>query len=101
MRRFAVAALLFVALPFAARAGEGVYITIDGGYALWNKDDFKKRISTQVGNDTVTGLSNTDLLVERQMPDGGIFGLHLGYNIGGHVAFEGSAMVRPYDILAD
>ena len=103
MRKIATAALLSFLLPAAARAGEGVYITIDGGYGSWgNKEEFKSRLATQVGNDpSVTGLSNTALLVDRQLPDGGLFGLHLGYNIGGHVAFEGSLMIRPYDILAD
>lgn len=102
MRRFACAALLILSLSAAARAGEGVYITIDGGYGIWNKDEFKTRLDKQnLGRDAVTGLSNTALLVDRQMPDGGIFGLHLGYNIGGHVAFEGSITLRPYDILTD
>jgi hypothetical protein len=102
MRRFAVAALLFFAVPFAARAGEGVYITLDGGYGLWGKKNtFKDRLSNQVGTDSNSGYSNTELLVERQLPDGGLFGLHLGYNIGGHIAFEGSITLRPYDILAD
>ena len=86
----------------AAHAGEGVYITIDGGYGTWAKDDFRSRLDKQgMGKDPVSGLGNTSLLVDRQMPDGGIFGLHLGYNIAGHVAFEGSLTLRPYDILAD
>src|SRR5437868_6059544 len=86
----------------AARAGEGVYITIDGGYGLWSKDDFRARLDRQrMGTDAVTGIPNTALLIDRQMPDGGIFGLHLGYNIGGHVAFEGSLTIRPYDLLSD
>ena len=100
MRTLALALLLVLA-PAAARAGEGVFITLDGGYALWSKNDFRKRLQTQVGRDPITLLPNADLLTERQLPDGGLFGLHLGYNIGGHVAFEGNFMLRPYDILAD
>ena len=99
MRRLALTLLLL--LPVAARAGEGVYITLDGGYALWGKDDFRKRLQGQVGTDPVSGLSNVDLLVDRQLKDGPLFGLHLGYNIGGHVAFEAQAMISPYDVLAD
>lgn len=98
------AALLVVCASLAAHAGEGVYITIDGGYGTWAKDDFRTRLGSQptpLGKDPFSGLSNTSLLVDRQMPDGGIFGLHLGYNIGGHVAFEGSLTLRPYDVLAD
>lgn len=101
MRRLAALALVLFAAT-AARAGEGVFITIDGGYGIWAKDDFVTRLSRQgLGNDSTTGISNVSLLTDRQMPDGGIFGLHLGYNIGGHVAFEGSLTLRPYDILQD
>ncbi len=99
MRRLALALLLL--LPVAARAGEGVYITLDGGYALWGRDDFRKRLQGQVGTDPVSGISNVDLLVDRQLRDGALFGLHLGYNIAGHVAFEAQAMISPYDVLAD
>ncbi len=97
MRRLALA--LFLLLPVAARASEGVYITLDGGYALWSRDDFRKRLQGQVGTDR--GFSNVDLLVDRQLKDGPLFGLHLGYNLGGHVAFEAQAMISPYDVLAD
>jgi hypothetical protein len=102
MRRFATAALIVLSVSAAARAGEGVFLTVDAGYGSWAKDDFRARLNRQnIGKDAVTGLPNTNLLVDRQMPDGGIFGLHLGYNIAGHVAFEGNLTVRPYDILAD
>src|SRR5438105_5353475 len=102
MRRSVCAALFILSLSAAARAGEGVYITIDAGYGLWNKDDFGARLNKQnMGTDANTGIGNTSLLVDKQMPDGGIFGLHLGYNIGGHVAFEGSLTIRPYDLLED
>ena len=101
MRQLA-AALFILCASAAARAGEGVYITIDGGYGIWAKDDFRTRLDKQgMGKDPVSGLANTALLVDRQMPDGGIFGLHLGYNIGGHVAFEGGLTLRPYDLLSD
>jgi opacity protein-like surface antigen len=102
MRRFAVAALFVLAISAAASAGEGVYITLDGGYGIWNKNSFKQRLNAQgVGVDPVSNLPNADLLVDKQLQDGGLFGLHLGYNIGGHVAFEGSLMLRPYDLLSD
>ncbi len=101
MRRSAVALLVFCAAA-SARAGEGVYLTFDGGYGTWAKDDFRNRLDRQnLGKDPVSGLQNTALLVDRQMPDGALFGIHLGYNIGGHVAFEGSATLRPYDVLGD
>ena len=101
MHRLAAAALVILAAS-AARAGEGVYLTLDGGYATWAKDDFRARLDRQgMGTDSVSGIRNTDLLVDRQMPDGGVFGLHLGYNIAGHVAFEGSFTVRPYDLFQD
>jgi len=102
MRRFATALLILLSVSAAASAGEGVFITIDGGYGLWGKDDFRNRLNSQgIGTDPISGLSNTSLLVDRQMPDGGIFGLHLGYNIAGHVSFEGSFVGRPYDLLED
>src|SRR5512140_1611945 len=102
MRRFAAAALFALSISAAARAGEGVYITLDAGYGTWNKDGFRNRLNAQqLGVDAVTGLQNTELLLDRQMPDGAIGGLHLGYNIAGHVAFELSAMLRPSDVLAD
>ena len=95
-------ALFVLCASAAAHAGEGVYITIDGGYGTWAKEDFRSRLNAQgMGKDPVSGLANTSLLVDRQMPDGGIFGLHLGYNIAGHVAFEGSFTVRPYDLFQD
>jgi hypothetical protein len=102
MRRFATALLILLSVSAAARAGEGVFITIDGGYGTWAKDDLRARLNSQgMGTDANTGIPNTELLVDRQMPDGGIFGLHLGYNIAGHVAFEGSFTARPYDLLQD
>ena len=102
MRRFVCAALFILSVSAAASAGEGVYITVEPGYGLWNKDDFKTRLNKQnFGTDANTGIGNTELLTDRQMPDGGLFGLHLGYNISGHVAFEGSLTIRPYDLLED
>jgi hypothetical protein len=102
MRTIAAAALLVLA-SFSAHAGEGVYITLDGGYGIWSgKDTFRQRLNKQgIGVDPVSGLSNTDLLIDKQLQDGGLFALHLGYNIAGHVAFEGSFMGRPYDLLSD
>src|ERR1041384_3336432 len=105
MHRLAALALV-VLTASAARAGEGVFITIDGGYGLWNKDEFNTRLGGQfggagLGTDPISGIGNIPLLTDRQMPDGGIFGLHLGYNIAGHVAFEGSITLRPYDLLQD
>jgi hypothetical protein len=102
MRRIAAALGLVLCVAFSARAGEGVYITLDGGYATWNKDDFRNRLNKQnLGTDAISGLSNTVLLVDKQMPDGGVFGLRLGYNIAGHVAFEGNFTIRPYDLFQD
>jgi hypothetical protein len=101
MRIFAAASAALLAAT-AARAGEGVYLTIDAGYGTWAKEDFRSRLNNQgMGTDPASGLGNTALLVDRQMPDGGIIGLHLGYNIAGHVSFEGSLTLRPYDILQD
>jgi opacity protein-like surface antigen len=102
MRRTAAALGLVLCSAFAARAGEGVYITLDGGYSSWDTDDFRARLNKQgLGNDAATGLSNTSLLIDRQMPNGAMFGLRLGYNIAGHVAFEGNLTVKPYDLFAD
>jgi hypothetical protein len=101
MRRIALAAaLLAAAAAPRAFAGEGVYLTIDAGYALWNKDTLKKNLAPQVGTDAASGLSNADLLTQ-QMPDGAVFGLHLGYNIAGHVGIEGSFALRPWNISSD
>jgi hypothetical protein len=94
MRRAVLLLLLLAAAP-AARAGEGVYITIDGGYSVWNKDTFKSNLAKQVGT------ANASLLVDNQMPDGGIFGLHLGYNMGGHVAIETGIQLHPWSILGN
>ncbi|HUC07901.1 MAG TPA: hypothetical protein VMR96_07400, partial [Solirubrobacterales bacterium] len=72
MRRV-VLALLCLAAAAPARAGsEGVYLTIDGGYSLWNKDGLSKKLSKSVSP------SDVSLLVDKQMPDGGFFALHLG-----------------------
>jgi opacity protein-like surface antigen len=102
MRRTAAALGLVLCTAFAARAGEGVYITLDGGYSTWNTDDFRARLNKQhLGNDAATGISNTSLLIDREMPDGAMFGLRLGYNIAGHVAFEGNLTVKPYDLFQD
>ena len=92
MRRAAFLLLLLAAAP-AARAGEGVYITLDGGYSLWNKDTLKQNLARQVGTE------NAGLLTDSQMPDGGMFALHLGYNIAGHVAFEGGIAIHPWAVL--
>lgn len=102
MRSLAAAALAVTCVSFAAHAGEGVYFTFDGGYGSWGKDSFRSRLDRQnLGKDAVSGFSNTALLLDRQMPDGGLFGLHLGYNIAGHVAFEGNLTVHPHDVFAD
>jgi len=93
MRRAAVL-LMLLAAASAARAGEGVYLTLDGGYALWNaKDTMRARLTTQVGAD------NASLLVDHQLPNSGVFGLHLGYNIGGYVGIEGGVTVVPWSVL--
>ena len=93
MRRAAVLLLLLAFAP-AARAGEGVYITIDGGYAFWQgKDAMKTKLTPQVG------AANASTLVDNQLPDGGLFAMHLGYNIAGHVAFEGSFAIHPWEVL--
>jgi hypothetical protein len=94
MRRAVLVLLLLAAAP-AARAGEGVYVTLDGGYATFGKDALRKNLPGQVGQ------QNTTLLLDSQMPDGFLFALHLGYNLGGHVAFEGSFALHPWSPLAD
>ena len=94
MRRATLLILLLAAAP-AARAGEGVYITLDGGYASFSKDSLKKNLAGQVGQ------QNAVLLADDQMPDGLLLGMHLGYNIAGHVAFEGSFALHPWDTLSD
>jgi opacity protein-like surface antigen len=104
MRRFATAAaaLILLGASAAARAGEGVFVTIDAGYGLWGKDAFITRLKqNNLGTDPTTKYDNWDLLANRQMPDGGVLSLHFGYNIAGHVAFEGSVTGRPYDFLQD
>jgi hypothetical protein len=95
MRRAAVLLFLLAAAAPAARAGEGVYITLDGGYSVWNKDSFKTNLARQVGQ------ANANLLVDNQMPDGALFGLHLGYNVGGHFAFEGGIALHPWSPLGN
>ena len=60
MRRSAVALLVFCAAA-SARAGEGVYLTVDGGYGTWAKDDFRsirvlKRNASTPGKRIVPGL---------------------------------------------
>jgi hypothetical protein len=102
MRRIFAALVLVLCTGLAAHAGEGVYVTLEGGYGTWNTDDFRTRLDSQnLGNDPVTGIKNSSLLIDRQMPAGGTFGLRLGYNIGGHVAVEGNVTVRPYDLFQD
>jgi hypothetical protein len=102
MRRIFAALVLVLCTSAAAKAGEGVYLTIEGGYGSYDTDDFRARLNRQnLGNDPVTGFSNTSLLIDHQMPSGGTFGLRLGYNIAGYVAFEGNIVVRPYDLFKD
>ena len=94
MRRATLLILLLVAAP-AARAGDGVYITLDSGYASFGKEALQKNLTTQVGQ------QNAVLLADDQMPDGLLVGMHLGYNIAGHVAFEGSFALHPWSPLSD
>ncbi len=105
MRRVAVL-LILLAAASSARASEGVYLTLDGGYALWNgKSTMKSRLATQVGDGAgacgTTGAGNATLLVDCQLKDSGLFGLHLGYNIGGHVGIEGGIAVVPWSLFAN
>jgi len=95
MRRVVLALLVLAAAAPAYAGSEGVYLTIDGGYSLWNKDGLKQKLQKSVSG------SDVSLLVDRQMPDGGFFALHLGYNISGHVALEGSFALHPWDVFAD
>jgi hypothetical protein len=102
MRRIFAALVLVLCTSAAAKAGEGVYLTLEGGYGSYNTDDFRARLNrANLGNDPVTGYTNTSLLVDYQMPSGGTFGMRLGYNIAGYVAFEGTIVVRPYDLFKD
>lgn len=93
MRRVLVVCLLALAVAPAAMAGEGVYLSLDGGYAFWNKDKLAQNLPSNVGQE------NTSLLLDAQTPDGKMFALRLGYNIAGHVGFEASFAARPWDIL--
>jgi Outer membrane protein beta-barrel domain len=91
MRRAALALLVLAAAAAPAYAGsDGVYLTLDGGYALWNKDGLSKKLARSISP------ADVSLLVDKQMPDGGFFGLHLGYNISGHVGIEGSFAIHPW-----
>ena len=102
MRRIFAALVLVLCSSAAAKAGEGVYLTIEGGYGSYDTDDFRARLNkANLGNDPITGFTNTQLLIDHQMPSGGTVGLRLGYNIAGHVAFEGNFVVRPYDLFKD
>jgi len=95
MRRAAVL-LLLLALAPAARAGEGVYITLDGGYSFWNGlSTVQQRLTPQVG------VNNAALLVQNELPDGGLFAMHLGYNIAGHIGIEGSFAIRGWNVLSE
>jgi hypothetical protein len=95
MRSAALAALALVAAAPAYAGSEGVYLTIDGGYALFNKDKLTSKLSRSVSP------ADVDLLVNNQMPDGGFFAFHLGYNIAGHVALEGNFAMHPWAPFAD
>src|SRR5258708_6387961 len=79
MRRAAAVLLLLAAAP-AARAGQGMYFTLEGGYSAFTmKSALKQNLTPQVG------AQNAAMLTDNQMPSGSLFGMHLGYNIGGHV----------------
>ena len=93
--------LLVALCSVPAVASEGMYFSLEGGYAIWKKDDFRNRLQGQLGTDPASGIDNTSLLVDRQLPDGGSFGMRLGYNIAGHLAFEASATLRPYQPAED
>src|SRR5258708_32865720 len=77
MRRAAAVLLLLAAAP-AARAGQGMYFTLEGGYSAFTmKSALKQNLTPQVG------AQNAAMLTDNQMPSGSLFGMHLGYNIGG------------------
>src|SRR5258708_33102810 len=78
MRRAAAVLLLLAAAP-AARAGQGMYFTLEGGYSAFTmKSALKQYLTPQVV------AQNAAMLTDNQMPSGSLFGMHLGYNIGGH-----------------
>ncbi len=93
MRSAALAVLVLAAAAPAHAGSEGVYLTLDGGYSLFNKDKLSAKLSHYVSP------SDVSLLVNNQMPDGGFFALHLGYNVGGHVGIEGSFAIHPWSPL--
>ncbi len=98
MRRAALAAgfaVLAAAASPAFAGGDGVYFTLDGGYSLWNKDKLSAKLSKYVSP------SEVSLLVDQQMPDGAFVGLHLGYNVNGYVAVEGSFAIHPWSPFDD
>jgi hypothetical protein len=91
MRTVAVLLMLVAAAP-AARAAEGAYLTVEGGYGMWNDtSSIQKNVGAQVG----IGLDNARLLKD-QLSNGANFGLYLGYDIGGAVAVELGAGTLPY-----
>lgn len=93
MRRALPFLLLLAAAAPAARAGEGVYFTVDVGYAKFDKDTLRSNLTQQIGQ------ANAAQLTDKQMPDGLLTALRLGVNISGHVALEASLGVRPWNLL--
>src|SRR5258708_31557082 len=93
MRRAAAVLLLLAAAP-AARAGQGMYFTLEGGYSAFTmKSALKQNLTPQVG------AQNAAMLTDNQMPSGSLFGMHLGYNIGGHVGGEANLARRIWSPL--
>jgi hypothetical protein len=94
MRRAAAAVLLLLAAAPAARAGEGMYLTLEGGYSAFTmKSALRQNLTPQVG------AQNASMLTDNQMPSGSLFGMHLGYNIAGHVGVEANFAMRIWSPL--
>ena len=70
----------------------------EDGYSLWNKEGLRTKLQRTISDQpqpSMLGNGDIGLLLDNQMPDGGMFALHLGYNISGHLAVEGSFMMHP------
>jgi hypothetical protein len=94
MRRAVLLLLLLAAAP-AARAADGVFLTLEGSYGLFgDKDALQQGLSSQVG------AANASLLVDKELQDGFGSGLYLGYNVGGYAAIELGAGVHPWNLIS-
>ncbi len=79
-----------------AAANEGPQVGIQAGYGFWNLAPLRDKLAGPGG----VGPTFANQLVDpRNVSDGGVYVIQIGYNILGHVAAEAQLTIHPWSVF--